>query len=82
MYDGPSRALELLTLGGGLPTGYGAGVPALEAYGKVIRESLGRHFPDPPRLITEPGRYLPAEAGMMRSEAVLVTPSPRRRGRW
>ncbi|MFD5734580.1 hypothetical protein ACFWIY_17340 [Streptomyces sioyaensis] len=46
----------MLTLGGGLPTGYGAGVPALEAYGKVIRESLGRHFPDPPRLIIEPGR--------------------------
>ncbi|MCF3172197.1 type III PLP-dependent enzyme [Streptomyces sioyaensis] len=65
--------LELLNLGGGLPAGYDAGVPALEAYGKAIRESLGQHFPDPPRLIIEPGRYLPAEAGMVRSEVVLVT---------
>ncbi|MEX2969714.1 hypothetical protein [Streptomyces sp. C184] len=59
IYDGPSRALELLNLGGGLPTGYDAGVPALEAYSKAIRESLGQHFPDPPRLIIESGRYLP-----------------------
>lgn len=69
--DGPE--LKLLNLGGGLPAGYDAGVPALEAYGKAITDSVARHFPDPPRLIIEPGRFLPAEAGMVRSEVVLVT---------
>ncbi|MFI1740589.1 hypothetical protein [Streptomyces sioyaensis] len=48
-----------------MPARYDAGVSAHEAYGEVIRESLGQHFPDPPRLIIEPGRggVLDGEAG-------------------
>ncbi|MFH9674330.1 type III PLP-dependent enzyme [Streptomyces sp. NPDC017405] len=65
--------LGLLNLGGGLPAGYDAAVPALETYGKAITDAIGHHFPSPPRTVIEPGRYLPADAGLVRSEVVLVT---------
>jgi ornithine decarboxylase len=74
--------LPLLNLGGGLPAGYDSSLPPLGTYGKAIRDSLRRHFPRPPRLIIEPGRYLPADAGLVRSEVVSVVerhePSSRR----
>jgi ornithine decarboxylase len=64
--------LDLLNLGGGLPVRYDAGVPTLADYAEAINNSIAKHFEHPPQLIIEPGRYLPGDAGMIRSEVVLV----------
>lgn len=64
--------LDLLNLGGGLPVRYDAGVPGLTAYATAINNSVAEHFRHVPNLIIEPGRYLPGDAGLIRSEVVLV----------
>lgn len=80
-----SIEISVLNLGGGLPANYGPDVPEVERYCEVILAALREHglaggsgtpnnvMPRPPMLIVEPGRYLPADAGMIRSEVVLVT---------
>ena len=65
--------IELLNLGGGLPSRYDDALPRLTAYADAIHASLARHYPRAPRLIIEPGRYLPGDAGLIRSEVVLAT---------
>lgn len=64
--------LPLLNLGGGLPAHYDEEIPAINAYGAAIEKAI---HPDTAfrRFIVEPGRYLPADAGLIRSEVVLVT---------
>jgi ornithine decarboxylase len=64
--------LELLNLGGGLPAQYDERIPSLADYGAAIRAAVAETSGFP-RLIIEPGRYLPGDAGMIRSEVVLVT---------
>ena len=65
--------IELLNLGGGLPSRYDDALPGLDQYAAAIHESLARHYPITPRLIIEPGRFLPGDAGLIRSEVVLAT---------
>jgi ornithine decarboxylase len=66
--------LRLINLGGGFPARYSADTPDIGEYGAAIEASLARHFDDRrPVLICEPGRYLTAEAGVLRSEVVLVS---------
>ena len=65
--------LELLNLGGGLPAQYDDALPQLSAYADAIHASLARHYPNMPRLIIEPGRFLSGDAGLIRSEVVLAT---------
>jgi len=66
-------ALEYLTLGGGFPARYRADVPSLSTFGAGILAAVDRHFGRRrPRLMAEPGRYLVAEAGVLRTTAVLV----------
>jgi ornithine decarboxylase len=66
--------LDLVNLGGGLPTRYLKDVPAAEAYGAAIRASLHRHFGDrQPRTIIEPGRGMVGNAGVIAAEVVLVS---------
>lgn len=65
--------LGLLNLGGGLTVRYDKGVPPLADYTTAINDAVAEHFERTPRLIIEPGRYLPGAAGMVRSEVVLVT---------
>lgn len=61
-------ALELLSLGGGLPVYHGKKTPTIGEIGGRINLALGTLFPhDRPRLAMEPGRALVGEA------AVLVT---------
>lgn len=76
-------ALPLLNLGGGLPARYDAELPQLRGYADAIRAALATIGTTPRRLIIEPGRYLPGDAGMIRSQVVLVTTRthPQRR-RW
>jgi len=66
--------LDLVNLGGGFPARYNTDVRGAEAYGDAIRETLARRFGD--RRITtiaEPGRGLVGDAGVIRSEVVLVS---------
>ena len=69
-----AAGLELTTvnLGGGLPATYREPVPPLSVYGAALRHALAEHVPGV-RVMLEPGRALVAEAGVLRSEVVLVS---------
>ncbi len=65
--------LELLNLGGGLPSHYLSDSPSLEYYAKKITASLSFHFgKNLPKIIIEPGRYLVGSAACLVSEIVLI----------
>jgi ornithine decarboxylase len=65
--------LGMIDLGGGFPTRYRTDVPAVEAYGAAILESLRRRFGTAlPDLIIEPGRGVVGDAGVIQAEVVLV----------
>lgn len=67
--------LSCVNLGGGLPSTHLAPTPDVAEYGACIEASL-RHrlsrFPDLTYLV-EPGRFLVGDAGVIRSEVVLVS---------
>jgi ornithine decarboxylase len=66
--------LTLVNMGGGFPTRYLKDVPAAEAYGRAIFESLRRHFGNRlPETIIEPGRGMVGDAGVIKAEVVLVS---------
>jgi len=70
-------ALSLLNLGGGLPAQYRTAVPALERYAEIIHAALALHFGAArPQVLLEPGRYMVGDAGVLRSEVVLVAERP------
>ena len=65
--------LRRLNLGGGYATPYRGSAPALAEYSSQAATSLRTHFgANAPELLIEPGRALVAEAGMIRTEVVLV----------
>lgn len=66
--------LKMINIGGGFPARYLEDIPPISRYGQVIDEALDRAFgPDNrPQVISEPGRYLSAEAGVLRTEVVSV----------
>ena len=66
--------LELLNVGGGFPAQYRTPIPPLAAYAAAIDGALTREFGAAvPRVFVEPGRYLVGDAGMLRSEVLLVS---------
>lgn len=72
-------SLPMLNIGGGLPGQYtrDPDAPPLADYAAAIRESVRSHFavaglPEP-ALVVEPGRFLVADAGLLRAEVVLVS---------
>jgi ornithine decarboxylase len=65
--------LRGLNIGGGLPSRYVDNPPPLADYAAAIRASVERHFPVAPELAFEPGRAMVADAGLIRSEVVLVS---------
>ena len=74
--------LELLNIGGGFPARYRGDVAPLPVYGRAIRSALDRHFgARRPRIISEPGRAVAGDAGVMASEVVLVAGASREGGR-
>ena len=77
-------ALDLLNLGGGLPAQYRDPVPDLAAYADAIETALTNAFGTArPRLLIEPGRYMVADAGLLRAEVLLAAERPHRGGpRW
>ncbi len=79
---GVGLGLTFLNLGGGLPARYRTPVPLIETYADVIETALRRHFGSArPEIIIEPGRYLAADAGVLRSEVLLIARKSRRAAR-
>jgi ornithine decarboxylase len=69
-----------LNLGGGFATTHRTAVPPLAAYATTVASLLGTSFPDGwPELLLEPGRVLVADAGLLRTEVVLVAQRGERR---
>jgi len=66
--------LTLLNCGGGFPVRYDEPVAPIEAFATAISRSMRRHFEGGgPQLAIEPGRYVAADAGVLRAEVVLVS---------
>lgn len=66
-------SMPAINIGGGLPAHYIEPVPTLEEYVSVIDDGLHRAFHGaPPQVIAEPGRYLVADAGVLRTQVVTV----------
>ena len=76
--------LDFLNLGGGFPGTYLEPTPPIESYGSAVTAAMTRWFPDgSPELMIEPGRYMVADAGVLRTEVVLVSRrSPEDTERW
>ena len=76
--------LSLLNLGGGFPANYLDPTPPLGDFATAIAAALNVHFGDaPPRTIIEPGRALVGDAGIIKSEIVLISrKSPDDDHRW
>jgi ornithine decarboxylase len=72
--------LTEVNLGGGFPVGYRTEVPGPGEFAKIIQDNLRRYFPTMPSVMLEPGRAIVAEAGVLRSEVVLV--ATRNAHRW
>ena len=77
--------LEALNLGGGLPSSHAAATAPVEAYGRAITDALRRHTDGGlrgVRIMAEPGRYLVGDAGVLRTEVVLVSERDSDARRW
>ncbi|MSP89856.1 MAG: type III PLP-dependent enzyme [Alphaproteobacteria bacterium] len=65
--------LSLLNLGGGFPARYLKDVPSTLAYAEAIQNALTRHFGNRlPATIIEPGRGMVGNAGVIKTEVVLI----------
>lgn len=66
--------LKMVNMGGGFPTRYLRDVPAAQDYGQAIFSALRRHFGNAiPETIIEPGRGMVGNAGVIKSEVVLIS---------
>ncbi|MDP3895921.1 MAG: ornithine/lysine decarboxylase [Mesorhizobium sp.] len=66
--------LKMVNMGGGFPTRYLKDVPAAQAYGQAIFGALRKHFGNElPETIIEPGRGMVGNAGVIKSEVVLIS---------
>jgi ornithine decarboxylase len=66
--------LKMVNMGGGFPTRYLRDVPTAQAYGQAIFGSLRKHFGNRiPETIIEPGRGMVGNAGVIKSEVVLIS---------
>ena len=68
--------LVAVNLGGGLPSHHAQPTPPLASYGETIRDALRRHGLADLDVMTEPGRFLVGDAGLIRAEVVLATEKP------
>jgi ornithine decarboxylase len=66
--------LSMLNLGGGMPTRYRDEVPDEAKVADAIMTAMKTHFGNRmPAMMVEPGRFIVANAGLLRTEVVLVT---------
>lgn len=76
--------LEIVNLGGGIPASHMRPTAPVEEYGVAIRKGIERQLGGlDAYYMVEPGRYLVSDAGVIRSEVLLVTKKLRDNGcRW
>ncbi len=76
--------LSMLNIGGGYPAQYVEEIPPISRYGEVIGAALDRWFgtTDRPAIVSEPGRYLAADAGVLRTQVVSVRRAIEGGDRW
>jgi ornithine decarboxylase len=67
--------LRMINLGGGFPARYrGDDLPPIDRFADAIMRAMTKHFGnDLPEMIIEPGRCITAEAGVIRTEVLLVS---------
>jgi ornithine decarboxylase len=66
--------LSMVNLGGGFPTKLLKTIPEPQAYGQAIHRSLVTHFGNRiPETIIEPGRGMVGDAGVIKTEVVLIS---------
>lgn len=66
--------LEALDIGGGFPAQYRDAIPPIEDFAEAILEGIERHFDERKvKVLMEPGRYISADAGILRAEVVLIS---------
>ncbi len=66
--------LRMVNIGGGLPAHYTDSVSSVSSYASAITKALTTHFgQELPRIITEPGRSLVGDSGILDAEVVLIS---------
>ena len=66
--------VRMVNLGGGFPTRYRDEVPEIDRFADAIMGAMTKHFGNAlPEMLVEPGRFLVADAGVVRTELVLVS---------
>ena len=66
--------LKMVNIGGGLPAHYTDSVASVGSYSSAIMKALTKHFgANLPHIITEPGRSLVGDAGILDAEVVLIS---------
>ena len=76
--------VRMVNLGGGFPVRYVDDVPSIDSFTKAISNTISRYFGDVwPEVLLEPGRFIVGKAGVVYTEAVLVSTRGARNGvRW
>ncbi|WOC16815.1 type III PLP-dependent enzyme [Pseudochrobactrum sp. MP213Fo] len=75
--------LRMVNMGGGFPTRYLKDIPTAQAYGEAIFDAISRHFGNRlPETIIEPGRGMVGNAGVIKTEVVLVSRKAEGDDRW
>ncbi len=75
--------LKMVNLGGGFATKYLEEIPGEGEYGKAIDESIRAHFGNRiPETIIEPGRGMVGNAGVIKSEVILISQKAKDDIRW
>ncbi len=72
--QGQGIELKMVNVGGGLPAHYTDSVSPVGSYSSAIMKALTKHFgQNLPHVITEPGRSLVGDAGIIDAEVVLIS---------
>ena len=75
--------LKMVNLGGGFATRYLEDIPEEGAYGQAINDAIRVHFGNRiPETIIEPGRGMVGNAGIIRTEVILVSQKAKDDIRW
>ena len=66
--------VRMVNCGGGFPVRYRDEVPGIDGFAGAIMRAMTQHFGNAlPEILVEPGRFIVGDAGVVRSEVVLVS---------
>ncbi len=72
--EGSGVELKMVNIGGGLPAHYTDSVSPVASYSSAIMKALQKHFgKNMPHVVTEPGRSLVGDSGILDAEVVLIS---------